>query len=168
MLKTHLKRIFAERKRSFTLRMAPMIDMIFLLLIFFLVAAKWRPEEKFLPFQLPNAQADSNIIGRPEPLLIHISATKKGCQVRIGQLHLVRIEDETIEMGLTVLMERMRDCLIKQQRVRTDPIEITCEPDVKWDHLAKISNVFSGAGLTDITFTMTEKPPENLKSKPQY
>jgi len=148
MLKTHLKRIFAERKRSFTLRMAPMIDMI--------------------SFQLPNAQADSNIIGRPEPLLIHISATKKGCQVRIGQLHLVRIEDETIEMGLTVLMERMRDCLIKQQRVRTDPIEITCEPDVKWDHLAKISNVFSGAGLTDITFTMTEKPPENLKSKPQY
>jgi biopolymer transport protein ExbD len=168
MLKTGLKRIFAERKSSFTLRMAPMIDMIFLLLIFFLVAAKWRPEEKFLPFQLPSAQADSNIIGRPEPLLIHISATQKGCQVRIGRLQTVQIEDEKIEMSLAILMEEIRDCLIEQQRIRTDPIEITCEPDVKWDHLAKISNVFSGAGVDDITFTMTERLPENVKSEPEY
>jgi biopolymer transport protein ExbD len=32
---------------SFTLRMAPLIEIIFLLLIFFLVTANWRPKESF-------------------------------------------------------------------------------------------------------------------------
>jgi biopolymer transport protein ExbD len=136
--------------------MAPMIDMIFLLLIFFLVAAKWRPQEDFLPFQLPVAQAQEQRIGKPEPLIIHISATQTGCQVQIGQSDAVQIENQTIEVNLAVLMEKMEKCLLAQKRFATDPIEIICEPEVKWEHLAKIYNMFFGAGLTDITFQMTE------------
>jgi biopolymer transport protein ExbD len=148
--------------------MAPMIDMIFLLLIFFLVAAKWRPEENFLPFQLPTAQAGDLRIGKPDPLIIYISATEAGCQVRIDQFHTVEIENETIETNLAVLMEKIEKCLAAQKRYATDPIEIVCEPQVKWEHLAKIYNMFFGIGLTDITFAMTEQPSENVKSKPEY
>ncbi len=148
--------IFTGRKRSFTLRMAPMIDMIFLLLIFFLVAAKWRPQEDFLPFQLPSAQAQNQQIGKPEPLVIHIFAGGTGCRVQIAQLYTVRIRNENIEADLAMLMEKMRTCLTKQKRYASDPIEITCAPEVRWEHLAKIYNMFFGAGLTDITFTMTE------------
>ncbi len=46
-----LSRLNGGRQSSFALRMAPMIDMISLLL-FFLVAAKWRPDENFLPCQI--------------------------------------------------------------------------------------------------------------------
>ena len=92
--------IFPGRKSSFTLRMAPMIDMVFLLLIFFLVAAKWRPKENFLPLQLPTAHAQDTTLGRPEPLIIHISAKQTGCQVQIGQLYTVQLEDNTIETNL--------------------------------------------------------------------
>ena len=148
--------VFSKRRRPFTLRMAPMIDMIFLLLIFFLVAAKWRPQEDFLPFQLPVAQAQEQRIGKPEPLIIHISATQTGCQVQIGQSDAVQIENQTIEVNLAVLMEKMESILLAQKRFATDPIEIVCEPEVKWEHLAKIYNTFFGAGLTDITFQMTE------------
>jgi biopolymer transport protein ExbD len=74
--------------------MAPMIDMIFLLLIFFLVAAKWRPQEDFLPLQLPAAQARPSALGKPEPLILHIFATKTGCKVQIGQLQTVGIENQ--------------------------------------------------------------------------
>jgi biopolymer transport protein ExbD len=136
--------------------MAPMIDMVFLLLIFFLVAAKWRPQEDFLPFQLPLAQAQEQRIGKPEPLIIHISATQTGCQVQIGQSDAVQIENQTIEVNLAALMEKMKSSLLAQKRFATDPIEIICEPEVKWEHLAKIYNMFFGAGLTDITFQMTE------------
>ncbi|MBA7659138.1 hypothetical protein ES703_67103 [subsurface metagenome] len=138
------------------MRMAPMIDMVFLLLIFFLVAAKWRPQEDFLPFQLPLAQAQEQRIGKPEPLMIHIFATESGCQVQIGQSDAVQIEKQTIEANLAVLMEKMKSSLLAQKRFATDPIEIICEPEVKWEHLAKIYNTFFGAGLTDITFRMTE------------
>ncbi len=149
-------RIFPGRRSRFALRMAPMIDMIFLLLIFFLVAGKWRPQENFLPFKLPTAGADYHQFGRPEPLTIHIFATRSGCWVRIGQLHTVQIENETIAADLAVLMEKIHQILLDQKRFATDPIEVVCAPQVKWDHLAKIYNLFFGAGLTDITFQMTE------------
>ena len=156
MQRDGFNRVFSNRRRPFTLRMAPMIDMVFLLLIFFLVAAKWRPQEDFLPFQLPLAQAHEQRIGKPEPLMIHISATQTGCQVQIGQSDAVQIENQTIEANLAVLMEQIEKCLLAQKRFATDPIEIVCAPEVKWEHLTKIYNTFFGAGLTDITFRMTE------------
>ena len=156
MQRDAFNRVFSNRRRPFTLRMAPMIDMVFLLLIFFLVAAKWRPQEDFLPFQLPLAQAQEQRIGKAEPLMIHIFATEAGCQVQIGQSDAVQIENQTIEANLAALMEKMKSSLLAQKRFATDPIEIICEPEVKWEHLAKIYNMFFGAGLTDITFQMTE------------
>ncbi len=133
-----------------------MIDMIFLLLIFFLVAAKWRPEENFLPFQLPVAQAQSHRLGKPEPLIIRIFATQTGCCVQIGGLYTIQIENKQIEANLAVLLEKLRDCMLAQKRFANDPVEIICGEKVKWEHLAKIYNIFYGAGLTNITFRMTE------------
>lgn len=146
---------YAQRHR-FGLRMAPMIDIIFLLLIFFLVASKWRPAEDFLPFQLPAAQAQEHRLGKPEPLMIYIFATETGCQVQIDQLHNVKIENENIDEDLAILMQKMQNCMLTQKRYVTDPVEIVCDPKLKWEHLAKIYNVFYGAGLTDITLPMTE------------
>jgi biopolymer transport protein ExbD len=151
-----IEKIFAERRCSFTLRMAPMIDMIFLLLIFFLVAARWRPVEDFLPFQLPVAQAQQLRIGKPQPLVIYITAAQNGCRVRLDSLKPLEIKNRTVEQDLTVLMEKIRDCMLAQKRFVSDPVEIVCEPEVKWQYVAKIYNVFFGAGLTDITFAMTE------------
>lgn len=151
-----LKRVYVGQRRTFSLRMAPMIDVIFLLLIFFFVAAKWRPEENFLPFQLPTAQAQGQQLGKPEPLIIYIEATQTGCRVQVGQLYTVQIENKEIETDLAVLMGKIEKSLRRQKRFATDPIEIICGPEVKWEHLAKIYNMFFGAGLTDITFQMVE------------
>ncbi len=109
-----------------------------------------------MPFQLPAAQAQERSIGKPEPLIIHIFATETGCQVRIGGLYTVQIENQTIEADLVGLMEKVEKCLLVQKRFATDPVEIICSPEVKWEHLAKIYNVFYGMGLTDITLPMTE------------
>ncbi|MBA7632437.1 hypothetical protein ES703_39983 [subsurface metagenome] len=156
-MQTNLFRsIFAGRKRTFTLRMAPMIDMIFLLLIFFLVAAKWRPDEDFLPFQLPAAQPQDRSLAKPEPLEIYIFATQTGCQVQIGRSEPLQIKNENIEADLVGLMEKIKTTLLSQKRFATDPVEIVCSPEVKWEHLTKIYNMFFGSGLTDITFRMTE------------
>ena len=151
-----LKKIRSRRKRPSTLNMAPMIDMVFLLLIFFLVAAKFRPKEDFLPLQLSAAQIQGTGIGKPEPLIIQIIATQTGCEIQIGQLHTVRINDGDIEQDLAVLLEKITDSLAAQKRFAADPVEIVCDAGVKWDYLAKIYNVLYGAGLTDITFRMTE------------
>ena len=153
-----LNRLNIPRRSNIGLRMAPMIDMIFLLLIFFLVAAKWRPKEDFLPLQLPVASAGigTQTIVKPEPLLIQITQTDTICQVQIGPSYLVDIPLQNPEQGLAALMVQTRRCLLEQKRYATDPVEIICAPEVRWEYLAKIYNVFVGMELTDITFRMTE------------
>ncbi len=150
------------RRSNMGLRMAPMIDMIFLLLIFFLVAGKWRPKEDFLPMQLAAAGFGVQTAGKPEPLLIQISQTptSRGCHVQIGTSYAVDISAENPEQGLATLIEKTRQCLLEQKRYAADPVEIVCAPDVKWENLAKIYNVFVGMGLNDITFQMTEVLPD--------
>ncbi len=135
-----------------------MIDIIFLLLIFFLVAAKWRPQEDFLPFRLPTAAAETLQVGICEPLEIYIFGTDGGCVVQIGNAQTVRIETESFEENIAVLMEKIKEIMLSQKRFAADPVEIICEAGVKWQYLAKIYNVFYGAGMTDITFAMTEHP----------
>jgi biopolymer transport protein ExbD len=149
------------RRANLTLRMAPMIDMIFLLLIFFLVAAKWRPKEDFLPLQFPGAaQASLGALAKPEPLTIQISSTASGCLARIAGAYSVQIGDPNVEQNLSALMETVRTCLSEQKRLASDPVEIICAPNVKWEHLTLVYNALYGMGITDITFQMTE-PPKN-------
>ena len=61
-------------------------------------------------------------------------------------------------------MDRLLAAIGRQKRVAADPVEVICEPDVKWEHLARIYNVFFGAGLTNITFRMADpaKRPQVL------
>jgi biopolymer transport protein ExbD len=148
-----------SRRNTIGLRIAPMIDMIFLLLIFFLVAAKWKPKEDFLPLQLPVANAQlTQSVGRPEPLVIQINAAAPGCQVQIGSSRAIIISSQNPQQGLAFMMEAARQCLLEQKRYASDPVEIICAADVKWEYVAKIYNVLVGMGLTDITFQMTETP----------
>ena len=153
------------RRPAIGLRIAPMIDLIFLLLIFFIVAVRWRPQENFLPLQLPTANAGTAVqpTVKPEPLTIQITPTNSGCRVQIGTSYAVNIPSQNPEQGLASLMEQTRQCLLEQKRYATDPIEIICAGKVKWENLAKIYNVLYGMGLTDITFQMTE-PTKNDKS----
>lgn len=159
MQRTVYDRLNRGQQKRFALRMAPMIDIVFLLLIFFLVAARWRPAEDFLPLQLPAAQAQTRQLGKPEPLVMHIFATEAGCSVQIARLQTIEIQDRTVEADLSIFREKLNEILIEQKRLADDPIEIICDQEVKWQYLAKIYNGFYGAGLTDITFTMTQGPP---------
>ena len=151
----NLRSIF-KRKPTIGLRMAPMIDIIFLLLIFFLVAAKWRPKEDFLPLQLATAGLGAAPAAKPEPLLIQIVQKDADCRVQIGSSQTVEIPSQNPEAGLAEMMTKTRQCLLDQKRYASDPVEIICAPDVKWENLARIYNVLVGMGLSDITFRMTE------------
>ena len=150
-----LRAFFSRPRHSFGLRMAPLIDLVFLLLIFFLVAVKWRPQEDFIPLRLPAAQAQVSGVGRPEPLRIYISSIETGCLIRIGQEQTVQINSQTMERDLARLMEKIEQVLAAQKRLTSDPIEIICEPDVKSEFWVRICNVFYGMRMTDITLAMT-------------
>lgn len=151
-----MRRLHSKRRANFALRMTPMIDVVFLLLIFFLVTAKFRPAESFLPFGLSAGQAQGPQLSKAPPLAIYVFAVPAGCRVQIGQDQTVRIEQPTAEADLATLAETIADVMHRQRRTCNDPVEIICQADVQWQYWANIYNVLFGMGIKDITVYKTE------------
>lgn len=140
------------------LRMAPMIDIIFLLLTFFVLTVRFRVPEQFLPITLPSA-VQAREIGIVEPLVINILADEGNCVVQFGEnasAGEVVVRAERIDGDLANLYGEVVAVLKSQKRHVGDPIEVVCSDDVKWDYLVKIYNVLYAMGINDITFAMTE------------
>ena len=76
------------RHSGIRLQMVPMIDVVFLLLIYFLLTANFRTSEGFLPAQLPQqtqAAARSMVF---DPLTLYLdSALDDSCLVQIDSPH---------------------------------------------------------------------------------
>lgn len=140
------------------MRMAPMIDIIFLLLVFFVLTAKFRVPEQFLTIQLPAPNERVQRLDIIEPLVISITpAGENRCRVSIGDSvpsATVDIEIDNIADDLTALAGRVSGVLAAQKRIAADPVEIRCHDQVSWDYLVKIYNVLYAMGITDITFNM--------------
>ena len=144
------------RSEGISLRMLPMIDVIFLLLTFFVLTAKFRMPEDYLAMKLPvgEGRMDSSVI--IEPLVLTVGVTGDGCEIVIGQAESVGISEAAIEEGLAEFATRFKNISAGQKRHAGDPVEIKCDDDVKWDHLVKIYNVLQAMGMDDITFHMND------------
>lgn len=134
------------------LRMTAMIDVIFLLLAFFVLTAKFRAPEQFLPAALSSANAAVVSPGIVEPLAITIRAEAGGCVILLSDTDPTHIDSATPEAALAVFADRLQAALQSQRRTTADPVEILCDDQVKWDHLVKVYNILYAMGITDITF----------------
>lgn len=152
------KKLSLKRRSGISLRMAPMIDMIFLLLIFFLVTAKFRPQEDLLPMRLPAPSKSTAVAVAPlvEPLVISLRESSDGLVVEIDNSNRLEISDNNIEKGLVAFSNKMQDIYKAQKRTTADPVELDCDSDLSWDHLVKVYNILFGMGVTDITFPLED------------
>ena len=152
-------RLFNKHRSShFSLRMTSMIDVIFLLLIFFVLTAKFRTPEQFLPV-LMSASAQTVSTGLVEPVLIDISSSPDGCRIRFGsgdKFKSVQLSRVDIEPGLVSFADGFSGIIKSQNRTSSDPVQIKCDDKVKWGMLTKIYNVLYGMGISDITFGLNE------------
>jgi biopolymer transport protein ExbD len=150
-----LEQLGSVGRRGMGLRMAPMIDVVFLLLIFFLVASNWRAEEDFLSMQLSQSNSSAVKVADVSPLIVEISHTDNGCEVKIAKQHVVIIHGQKIEEGLTKFLDTLQRKLQVSGRYVNDPVQIVCGEQVQWDYVAKIYNVMCGLGMSDITFSIS-------------
>lgn len=141
-----------NRTRS-GLRMTAMIDVIFLLLAFFVLTAKFRAPEQFLPAALASANAAIQSPDIVEPLAITIrTEAGSGCVILLGDTAPTHIDKIKPEAGLATFADRLQAALQSQRRTTADPVEILCDDQVEWDHLIKIYNILYAMGINDITF----------------
>ncbi|MDD5135446.1 MAG: biopolymer transporter ExbD [Phycisphaerae bacterium] len=134
------------------LRLAPLIDVIFLLLIFFFISAQFRPAEAILPLEMPAAIAQSKV-HIVEPLFVYVFNYGQNCQIQLADKN-VDISNQNPGEDFTAFAESFVGTLKDQKRVLADPVVLVFDNEVPWDYVAKIYNLLYGLGINDITFSL--------------
>ncbi len=125
-----------QATRRMQLQMVPMIDVVFLLLIFFLLSANFRSKEGFLPAELPRQIVHGRQM-EMEPLLLRVtSQADGGCRIQIGAQAALVIEPQAETFD--AVSRELQKVLSGQGRRLDDPIKILPTEHTKWDHVVKV------------------------------
>jgi biopolymer transport protein ExbD len=153
------KQRFAPRRRRHGinwLNPVPMIDVVFLLLIFFMLSANLRGNEGFLPAMLPQTGSGHKTM-EMEPLLIYLSSQPDGsCQVQIGRIESFVVQPGINQADFQALGERLSRILARQGRRLDDPIKLAPGWNTRWDDVVKAYDALWRINLTNIIFAEVE------------
>lgn len=133
--------------------MVTMIDIVFLLLVFFIATARFRPQEGKLPIQLPPpAGGQAAEISIVEPLTINLDS--EGDSLSVSLAGRIFTYEPVTSAALIGLADEVNSVYAAQRRSLQDPVELDCSEDLVWEHLVKFYNLMYGMGITNITFVL--------------
>lgn len=138
-----------KEQTALTLNLAPMVDVVFLLLIFFIVTTEFRRPEGLLASRLPKQSGQSSSIALPiSPILITVEQTGPN-----PSEYKLRID------GFTTAPPTFVDLATFLKEVKANPgfddktpVVIRAADDVQWDHLVGCWNASVQAGFKHISF----------------
>ena len=127
------------------IQLAPMIDVVFLLLIFFIVLWNYARFETEIDISVPAASAGEN----PERTIgeIVVNVKKEGEIIIEG---IERTELETLEMFKSIVAAYPDQALI-----------LRGDKEASFDHIVKVLNLCKEANIWNISFATSQ--PENTK-----
>ena len=134
------------------LRMTPMIDVIFLLLTFFVLTTKFQEPEQLLPV-IVGQPAPQTVAAEQTPLKIFIEPDPSGYQMRVQHHPAIILPEDNPREALLVLARKVRQTLEATGPV---PIELYYDDAIAWDAVVKIYDVLYALGLQNITFRIEE------------
>lgn len=149
-----VSRIRRPVKPALQLRMAPLIDVVFLLLVFFLLTASFRSQEGILPIELPKLGLGPAV--EMEPLDVHLQTESESiCVVQIGADTVCEIDASRPE-GFAVLARELQAVLVDQGRRLQDPIRLHCTSLTRWDHVVKAYDTLCALQVENVIFMPAE------------
>ncbi|NCA70534.1 MAG: biopolymer transporter ExbD [Sphingobacteriia bacterium] len=127
-----------QRRRPAEINLTPLIDVVFLLLIFFMVSTTFKDESR-LRIQLPHAQGESVPVA--EPAVIRILIERSGDY---------RVDDRP-------LADRRTATLVEALRGAPEARPVLIQADARTPHQAVMTALEAAAqaGLTRIAFSTT-------------
>ena len=125
--------------------LTPMIDVVFQLLLFFLVASKFAEDERELNIVLPHASEARPLTTKPDLLFVNVDAQGR---YFVGQ-------EEFNPAGLEAKLKQVSANNPGQQTV-----EIRADRQCRWEFVVEVMNLCNKAGIRDyrVTTTALEKP----------
>jgi len=119
-----------KRRESLTLDMTPLVDVVFLLLIFFLVTSVFKKDELALILNLPSSKEGSKIIDKKE-LIVELS------------------KDE-IAINKDILTFKEVDTKLATVKDKERPIVVRIDKDVKYERIIKLFDLLEKYGLHNL------------------
>lgn len=128
-----------------TLSLTPLIDVVFLLLIFFLVTSEFEEEERRLDIVLPEATSAAPMTSKPREIIVDVDA--KGIIYLRGQ-----------EIGLAALEQLMRESVSNNPTSQTAIIR--ADKGTSFQPVVSVMDICNRAGISDYSVT-TQDPPDS-------
>ena len=128
----------------YELKLTPMIDVVFLLLIFFMTTIKFRTPEGKIQSDLPQ---DTIEVTAAEAEQVQITARRKGDNTEIY------VNEESFELNFDQVETRLRTLREKFERTKEPHIFIVDgSQDVEFQHVIWTINACIRAGIKDLSF----------------
>ena len=145
---------FKIRRRSSGVQdipMGPMIDMVFLLLVFFMVSAKPIKPEADVGLELPGKVEQSESLDLPDEQRIEILANG---QIVLNGSNLDGPSSTTLPQ-LTALMRKYKEA---SERNKTEPlITVLANDDTRHQRIIDVMNVMAALEITGVTIATEEE-----------
>ncbi|MCH2142670.1 MAG: biopolymer transporter ExbD [Phycisphaerales bacterium] len=147
-MRPHLRMRRRLGSGGLTLHMAPMIDIVFLLLIYFMVATDFSPAEEIFRLDLPEQQAASSdpLALIDEPLLIRLESMGYGGGIEVVGPWTVSPTPEGLRRFLAESVQPRGQLFLSDH-----PIIIEPASDVSWERVIDTFNAVVAAGCTNVT-----------------
>lgn len=133
---------------AITISLAPMIDMAFLFLIFFLVTTTFERAEGILSSKLPEDTGRPTVALPVSPIVIRLAPTGLGnadCSIRVDRF-------ENVPQRVEALPDFLRRIHELPGFDRDTPVVIVPQDEVRWDHVVGCWNAALLAKCTRIAF----------------
>lgn len=125
-----------------TLSLTPLIDVVFLLLIFFLVATKFEEEERSMDVALPQASTAQPLTAKPNEIFLNIDAQG---HYFIG----------TKRMDADGLLAEFQQAFVRNPRT---PVIIRADKRCSWQHVIAAMDINRRAGFVQPPRVTTAEP----------
>ncbi len=124
-----------------SLSVTPLIDVVFLLLIFFLVTSQFEQEERQMELNLPQVSEALPASAQPQELVVNIS--KNGEYFIDGQFRQLEQVEQIISRA-------------QQNNPLTQTVIVRADKQVNWENVAIVINLCRKIGINDCSATMDE------------
>jgi len=131
-----------HRKEPPEVNLTPLIDVVFLLLIFFMVSTTFQKESQ-IKIELPEAQTQSTVESLPKVLDITIDAD--------GRFFIN--QREVVSSDIDVIKQAIAKAVGDQKEI---PVVITGDANASWQAIMKAMDAASQLGLVNMTFPATQ------------
>ena len=141
-------RKYPIRKADLEINLAPLIDVVFLLLIFFMVASNLNESEIRATIQLPEVDMKSEVT--KSPLMIYLTKS--------GQ---VFIEEQDIEW------DQLENYLNKVEKKKIQAgVEVYADEEVYFKQIARIMEIAKKSNINQVNFTLQNPTARNQPITP--